>query len=94
MPNDPIREKFEEFCREQCSPGAHTSDWYYTIWRAAHRAGRASVIADMTVAAWLDPATQDVIIDARKADWQTHYGAGGIRKAVGYVVPLAPIPKE
>lgn len=28
------REAFEEFCRLHCSTGAHTSEWYWTIFQA------------------------------------------------------------
>lgn len=97
MPNDPIREKFEEFCKEQCSPGAHTSDWYYTIWRAAHLAGRASVIAEMRPVAWMVDTGS---FQPRVTYFYQHAAESALRhlKAFPYpdatMTPLAPIPKE
>jgi hypothetical protein len=44
--------------------------------------------------AWLDPDTQDAITDQRKKDWESNFGAGGIKKASAYTVPLYTHPAE
>lgn len=56
---------------------------------AQSRAQAAAPVAEP--AAWLDPATRDVITAERKADWLTHFGSGGISKAKTYTVPLGLI---
>ncbi|GAA6119564.1 hypothetical protein Acidovoranil_16670 [Acidovorax sp. FG27] len=40
------------------------------------------------VAAWMNPATGDVIHANRKADWLEHFGLGGRAKAEEYTMPL------
>jgi hypothetical protein len=69
-----LRKQFEQFCKEQCSPGAYTSDWYWRIFQAGARAAELSAQQDKRkspsrerveiIAAWLRRNGTDQQADA------------------------------
>jgi len=45
-----VRQEFERWCQQNCSPGAASSEWYWTIWKAGC-ASRAANLADAALVA-------------------------------------------
>ena len=39
---DREQSEFEAFCNRDCSPGAHTSEWYRRIWHESWQAATAA----------------------------------------------------
>lgn len=85
---DACEEAFvRDFCPYQGSPDP------LVVWRAAWQAALAAPAAqEAEPAAWMDPATSDVINSARKRAWLEDFGIGCKTKAETYTVPLYAHP--
>jgi hypothetical protein len=92
-----VPEPIQELVRNQKTPSAEdraliTANLDFLVSQSSGNSGEVARGAQGEAVAWLDPDTQDAITDQRKRDWAANFGAGGIKKASSYTVPLYTHP--